>query len=79
MGGVHLSIAAESLDDLVINEAWSRFPDFTLAEVRDPMKQADVLAQIDAVDARLADWAHEAAAAGLRAAEIGAGSAELRA
>jgi hypothetical protein len=79
VGGVHLSIAAESLDDLVINEAWSRFPDFTLAEVRDPMEQADLLAQIDTVDARLADWAREAAAAGLRAAEIAAGSAELRA
>jgi site-specific DNA recombinase len=79
VGGVHLSIAAESLDNLIINEAWSRFPDFTLADVRDPMEQADLLAQIDAVDARLADWAREAAAGGLRAAEIAAGSAELRA
>jgi DNA invertase Pin-like site-specific DNA recombinase len=79
VASTHLSISADRLEDYVVDIASAERPDYARAEARDPLENRDLMEQIDQVDARLADWAREAAAAGLRAVEIAAGSAGLRA
>jgi DNA invertase Pin-like site-specific DNA recombinase len=78
VGGVHLSIAAEPLEDLVINDAYERHPDFALADVRDPQEQADLMAQIDVVDARIAQYVREGVAEGLGPRDVAAATSALR-
>jgi site-specific DNA recombinase len=75
--GLHLVIDAEQLEAYVVDQA----PDTDLRDVRDPRadKQAGILAALDDVDRRLAEFAAEAAAAGLRAQDIRAGAAVLQA
>lgn len=72
--GLHLAIDASRLDDYVVDHA----PDATLRQVLDPTaRSGPILTAIDDVDARLASFAQEAAEAGLRAADIRAGSRAL--
>ncbi|MEX1264944.1 MAG: recombinase family protein [Actinomycetota bacterium] len=73
--GLHLVIDADKLEAFVVDAA----PDVELRDVHDPRAEsAPLLEAIDQIDAKLATFASEAAAAGLRAADIRAGSAALQ-
>jgi site-specific DNA recombinase len=80
-GSPHLSVAATPLEEHVLAMAEENHPseNYSPDEVRDPAENAELTSRIDDVDARIAAWAREAAAGGLRAADIAAGSKELRA
>jgi site-specific DNA recombinase len=74
---VHLSIAADPLEVYVVDTAEPHAP-ADLTQVFDPAAvSAPILAQLDEIDAKIASWAVEAAEAGLRAADIRAGTVRL--
>jgi DNA invertase Pin-like site-specific DNA recombinase len=78
VGQTHLSIAAQQLDNLVVDAAYERHPDFTLADVRDPQEQANLMAQIDLVDSRIAQYVREGVGAGLAPRDVAAATSTLR-
>ncbi len=78
-GRAHLSISAFRLEGHVVDRASEERPDWDEPQVADPADNAELLAQLDDVDARIASWAAEAARAGLRASDIAAGHEALAA
>lgn len=77
-GRVHLQIVADAVEDIVTRRAADAVREDET--VTDPAAlSADLRAALDAAEARLEDWAREAAAAGMSAAEIRAGREPLAA
>lgn len=77
-GTMHLTIMAATLEDFVLAQVEARAASIQLAQVRDPAGvQAPILAQLDAVDAKLAAFAENAALAGMPASAIRSGTKAL--
>lgn len=77
-GHVHRTIQAEPLEDFVINTVTARAEDVQLATVGDPAGvQGPILAELDAIDAKLATFAENAALAGMPVSAIRSGTKAL--
>ncbi|MEP6871006.1 MAG: recombinase family protein, partial [Anaerolineaceae bacterium] len=78
-GKVHMAVRADPVETAVLNAVITRAEEgVTLASVGDPAGvQGPILAAIDAVDEKLADFAENAALAGLPAGAIRSGSRAL--
>ncbi len=75
----HLSIAADPVEILVVDEATEVAPNYDAPTVKDPSEALPLLAKLDELDRRIEELVSEGAAAGLRARDIAAGTGRLRA
>jgi hypothetical protein len=75
----HLSVAADPVEILVVDEATEVAPNYDAPTVKDPAEALPLLAKLEELDRRIEELVSEGAAAGLRTRDIAAGTARLRA